>query len=211
MIFVNFKSYEEASGERCLDLAKTIEEVALQTQIKIIPTVKISDLKTISQNIKVETWIQNITESDNLAEIMENGAGGTFINHSDYKITYFSLLERLVAKVKAAGFKCLVFSDSIEELKKNATLKPDYIAYEPPELIGSTTISVATARPEIIAEASVITKELGLPLIVGAGIKSSADIKKSLELGAVGFAVAKAIIQAPSQKEALLELVKGFE
>jgi triosephosphate isomerase len=211
MIFVNFKSYEEASGERGLALAKTIEEVALQTQIKIIPTVKISDLKTISQNTKVETWIQNITESDSLAEIMENGAGGTFINHSDYKITDFSLLERLVAKVKAAGFRCLVFSDGIEELKKNASLKPDYIAYEPPELIGSTTISVATARPEIIAEASVITKELGIPLIVGAGIKSSADIKKSLELGAVGFAVAKAIIQAPSQKEALLELVKGFE
>jgi triosephosphate isomerase len=211
MIFVNFKSYEEASGERGLALAKTIEEVALQTQIKIIPTVKISDLKIISQNIKVETWIQNITESDNLTEIMENGARGTFLNHSDYKISDFSLLERLVVKVKAAGLKCLVFCDGIEELKKNATLKPDYISYEPPELIGSTTISVATARPEIIAEASVITKELGLPLIVGAGIKSSADIKKSLELGAVGFAVAKAIIQAPSQKEALLELVKGFE
>lgn len=211
MIFVNFKSYEEASGERGLALAKTIEEVALQTQIKIVPTVKLADLKTISQSIKVETWIQNITESDNLTEIMENGASGTFVNHSDYKIHDFSLLERLVQKVKAANFKCIVFSDSIEELKKNAFLNPDYIAYEPSELIGSVTTSVATARPEIIAEASVITKGLGIPLIVGAGIKSSADIRKSLELGAVGFAVAKAIIKAPSQKEALMELIKGFE
>jgi triosephosphate isomerase len=90
-------------------------------------------------------------------------------------------------------------------------MKPTYASYEPPELIGRSDISVATAQPEIIAKASVLSKEAGIPLIVGAGIGSGKDVKKSVELGATGVAVASYVIKAENQKAAILDLAEGFK
>ena len=54
-------------------------------------------------------------------------------------------------------------------------------------------------------------KTHNLPLIVGAGIHSRDDVKKSLELGATGIAVAKDILKAENPKKELLDLVEGFK
>jgi len=45
MIFLNFKTYEEASGSKALSLVSIVEDVALSTQIKIIPVVQTIDFK----------------------------------------------------------------------------------------------------------------------------------------------------------------------
>jgi triosephosphate isomerase len=78
-------------------------------------------------------------------------------------------------------------------------------------LVGSTTDSVARAQPGIISQASEIARAVGEPLIVGAGVSSMEDVKKSLELGAVGVAVATAIVKATDPKIKLLELTEGFK
>ena len=91
------------------------------------------------------------------------------------------------------------------------TLKPTFVSYEPPELVGSKTTSVTQAKPEIITKAVRITKEHDLPLIVGAGIKSANDVRKSLEMGAVGVAVASDIVASENPREEILDLIEGFE
>lgn len=219
MIFVNFKTYQEATGKNALLLGQIIETVAIETQTKIIPVCGATDVGELASSLKVEVWTQKIDPVSYGAftgaiipeAVVEDGAKGTFLNHSENKFADISLLEKAVLRAREVGLKILIFASDIEELKKVIVLKPDFVSYEPPELIGSQTVSVATAKPEIVAEAVAIAKEAGIPLIVGAGISSMEDIKKSLELGATGVAVASAVVKAQDQKEKLIELTKGFE
>jgi len=217
MIFLNFKTYEEASGSKALSLVSIAEDVALSSQIKIIPVVQTIDLKEVVSATKLEVWVQKIdpisyganTGSTLPEEIINAGARGTFLNHSENKISDFEVLKRTIQKAKEINLKTLVFCSSLEELERNKTLNPDYLSYEPPELIGGN-VSVASAQPDIIAKAAVITKEAGIPLIIGAGIASQEDVRKSLELGAVGVAVASHVIKSQNPRGALMDLTEGF-
>jgi triosephosphate isomerase len=219
MIFVNYKTYEEASGEKAVALTKILEEVAHTSQVKIIPVVQIIDAEKVITGTTLEVWIQHIdpvsfgahtgwTLPEEAAKI---GVSGVFLNHSEHKFDNFDNLYAANKMAMSANLKTLIFATDIQELKKICSLTPTYVAYEPAELVGSTTTSVAEGRPEIISEASEIAKGFGLPLIVGAGIHSQEDIRKSLALGAVGFAIATNIIKADNPKEALLDLVGGFQ
>jgi len=217
MIFINFKTYQEASGANALSLVSIIEDVALSTQIKIIPVVQLIDLKEIVSATKLEVWVQKIdsvsyganTGSILPEEIVNTGARGTLLNHSENKISDFNLLKAVVDKAKEVNLKTLVFCSSLEELEKNKILKPDFLSYEPPELIGGE-VSVATSQPDIIAKAAVISKEAGIPLIIGAGIASQEDVRKSLEMGAVGVAVASHVIKSQNPRGSLMDLTEGF-
>jgi triosephosphate isomerase len=167
----------------------------------------------------LEVWIQHVdpvsfgahtgwTLPDEAAKI---GVSGVFLNHSEHKFNDFEALRVANEKAMAANLKTLIFAGNLDELKKICELTPTYVSYEPPELVGSTTTSVARAEPQIISQAAEIARSGGEPLIVGAGISSMEDVKKSLELGAVGVAVATAVVKATDPKAKLLELTEGFK
>ena len=219
MIFVNYKTYEEGSGTRAIGLTKILEEVAHTTQVKIIPVVQIIDAEAIIASTTLEVWIQHVdpltygahtgwTLPEEAAKI---GVSGVFLNHSEHKFDNFDALYTANEKAMSANLKTLIFAGTLDELKKITELAPTYIAYEPPELVGSTTTSVAQAQPQVISEAAEIAREAGLPLIVGAGVHEMSDVKKSLELGAVGVAVATDIVKATDPKKELLDLTEGFK
>jgi len=218
MIFVNFKTYEQGSGENAIRLAKVIEEVSTETQIKIIPVVQAADVKEVAVATKVEVWTENIDPIEYGAHtggvlpeaVFEDGAIGTFLNHSEHKFESLGELEKANKRAQEVGLKTLIFAGSMEELEQVVQIKPDFVSYEPPELVGSTTTSVAEAEPDVIKKAVDLARTGGLPLVVGAGIKSTEDIRKSLELGAVGFAIASAIVKSDTPREKLLELTKGY-
>ena len=218
MIFVNFKTYEEGSGQKGIALTKILEEVAHETQVKVIPVVQIIDVEAIVAATRLEVWIQHIdpvsfgpyTGWTLPEEAIRIGIRGVFLNHSEHKFEDWGELTKATLRSREVDLKTLVFASDLEEFKKVLALKPTLAAYEPPELIGSTETSVAQAEPEIIAKASVLAKEAGIPLIVGAGINSREDVKKSLELGAVGVAVATDVVKAQDPKKELLDLAEGF-
>jgi len=219
MIFINYKTYEEASGERALELTKILEGVAKETQIKIIPVVQTMDLRDVVDATSLEVWVQEVDPVDFGAhtghtvpkEVVEVGAKGTFLNHSENRINDFNILQNTVKICREVGLKTLVFAGDLDELKRNLDTNPDYISYEPPELVGSSAASVSTAKPEIISQASSLARDAGIPLIIGAGIKSAGDIRVGLKLGSAGFAVASGIVKAEDPKKALLELIEGYE
>ena len=219
MIFVNFKTYEQGSGQKALSLTRILEEVAHATGVKIVPVVQIIDAEAAISSTQLEVWIQHIdpvsygpyTGWTLPEEAVRVGVRGVFLNHSEHKFGSMDDLVKATSRCKEVDLKTLVFASDLEELKKVLLLKPTYVAYDPPELIGSTTTSVDTAQPEIIAKASVLTKEAGIPLIVGAGINSQADVRKSLELGAVGVAVATDVVKAQDPRKELLDLTEGFK
>ncbi|OGM02312.1 hypothetical protein A2115_01000 [Candidatus Woesebacteria bacterium GWA1_41_8] len=219
MLFVNFKTYEEATGERAVDLTRVLEDVAIATQTKVIPVVQASDVKEIVGITKLEVWSQHVDPINYGAHtgaiipqaVFEDGAVGTFLNHSEHKFKKFDDLKLANQMAMDTGLRTLIFAADPAELKRILPLKPTYVAYEPPELVGSNTTSVARAKPEVIEEAVGVAKNAGLPLIVGAGIKSEEDVRKSMELGAVGVAVASNIVKSEDPKKAVMELIKGFE
>ncbi len=219
MIFVNYKTFEESSGPKAIALTKIIEETAHESQVKIIPVVQIIDAESVISATTLEVWIQHVdplsygphtgwTLPEEAARI---GVAGVFLNHSEHKFNDMDALYTANEKAMSANLKTLIFAGSLDELKKIVEFAPTYVAYEPAELVGSTTTSVAQAQPEIIAQATEIAKGAGLPLIVGAGIHSLSDVKKSLELGAVGVAVATDVVKAVDPKKELTELTEGFK
>jgi triosephosphate isomerase len=219
MIFVNFKTYPQGTGAESLKLIRVLDEVSKEKSFKIYPVVQASDIKEITELTSLEIWVQHIDPVEEgahtgavLAEaVFEDGAKGTFLNHSEKKFANFEDLAKANQRAKKVGLKTLVFAGDIEELKRVLDLKPDFVAYEPPELVGSTTTSVSTAHPDIIAGAFELTKVANIPLIVGAGVHSRADVEVALGLGAVGIAVATDIVKAEDPKAELIDLIEGFK
>ena len=219
MIFVNYKTFEESSGPRALLLTKILETVAKESQVRIIPVVQTIDAESVISSTTIEVWIQHVDPLSYGAhtgwtlpeEAARVGVSGVFLNHSEHKFDDFDALKTANEKAISVNLKTLIFAGSLDELKKIVELAPTYVAYEPPELVGSTTTSVAQAQPEIISQAVEIAKSAGLPLIVGAGIHNTNDVKRSLELGAVGVAVATDVVKAVNPKTELTELTEGFK
>ena len=219
MIFVNFKTYKSGTGELAPSMAKIVEEVSKETGIKIISIVQPLDIREVVLEISTEVWSQKVdpvefgahTGSILPEAVIDDGAIGTVLNHSEDRFSDFDTLSRAHDRAKEVGLKTLIFAKDLEELEKVGSLNPDFISYEPPALIGNKDISVATAEPEVITKAALISKNSGIPLIVGAGVHSREDVKKSLELGAVGVAVASDVMNADDPKKELLDLVEGFK
>lgn len=218
MIFINFKTYPAGTGELALNLVKSLTHLAESTHVKLIPVVQATDLREITAITTLEVWVQHVdpvsfgahTGSILPEAVIEDGAQGTFLNHSEHKFENFDNLVKAVEITKSHNLKSLVFAGSLPELKTILELRPDYVSYEPPELIGSADKSVASEEPEIIKEACQLAKEISIPLIVGAGIHSREDIKTSLELGASGFAIASDIMKAEDPIEELKDLIEGY-
>jgi len=218
MIFVNFKAYEQGSGQNALKLVKIIEEVSENSPVQIIPVVQIIDAEMVTMSTRLDVWMQHIdpvsygsyTGWTLPEEVVRVGIKGVFLNHSEHKFDSFDELTKAVARCKEVDLKTLVFAGDIEELGKIVELKPNYVSYEPPELVGSTDTSVAQSEPEVIRKAADLSKEAKIPLIVGAGIKNTEDVRVSLEKGADGIAVASDVVKAEDPKKELLELVSGF-
>lgn len=219
MIFVNYKAFEEGSGQKAIALTKILEDVARATGVKIIPVVQVIDAEMVVASTTLEVWIQHIdpvtygahtgwTLPEEAARI---GVAGVFLNHSEHKFDNFDALSTANEKAVSANLKTLIFASDLDELKKIVELAPTYVSYEPPSLIGSTTTSVTQAEPEIISQAVEIARVAGIPLIVGAGIHELTDVKKSLELGAVGVAVATDVVKAIDPKKELMDLTEGFK
>lgn len=222
MLFVNFKTYREATGIRAVELVRDLSLLQAKTGVPIIPVVQATDIRSCMIATNYEVWAQHVDGVEQgqttgwvTAEAVgEAGASGTFLNHSEHKIENVEIVN---SKCKQIGLKTMIFAADLEELRKVVELKPDFVAYEPPELIASKDTSVAKAKPEVIEKAAKIAKAAGIPLIVGAGVKDVEDVKAclrrqgSLRGGAVGVAVSSAVVLADDPKEVVAELVKGFK
>jgi triosephosphate isomerase (TIM) len=204
VIVVNFKTYK--SGKDVLKLAKELEKVDKDTIVGI----SACDLYLVAQNTKLKVYSQHVDYFSPgrytgyiLPEaVKSSGAVGVFLNHSEHKLN-FDVLEKTIKRCREVGLNVLVFAGDVTEAKKIESLNPDYIAVEPPELVGGD-ISVSTAKPELISN---VAKALKSKFLVGAGIKNYNDIKISMGLGASGIAVSSAITTAENPALVLKEFL----
>ena len=199
-------------------MSDIVKEVSLTTGIKIVPVVQATDIREVVSNTSVEVWSQKIdpvtygahTGSILPESVLEDGARGTFLNHSENRFIDFETLTKAHQRAREVGLKTLIFAKDIDELKNIIKLKPDFVSYEPPALIGSKDKSVASAEPEMITQAVETSKKAGIPLIVGAGVHSEGDVRTCMELGSIGIAVASDVMTAIDPKKELMDLCLGF-
>jgi triosephosphate isomerase (TIM) len=214
---INLKNYLEIAGANTIKIVKDAEKVSqiLNIEIIISPpqpylalTIKQTNLKVISQHIDIKK--PGSTTGYYIAEIIEKiGAHGSLLNHSEHELKIDEIKQSIVKlkELKMVSFVCV---KTIEELKEILPIEPDYIAIEPPELIG-TKKSISTEKPALIKECQDIIKDYQKSqLICGAGINKKEDIKIALENGASGILVSSSITKSNNWYSKIFELASAF-
>jgi triosephosphate isomerase len=215
MLLINFKTYKESSGANAVTLANHAFDLSKECGIPVVVCPNMIDLKDIARIYGGGTWAQHVDFGERgratgwlPAEILkEMGVTGAVLNHSEHKLA-FEDLKKTVDKLRNLELKVLIFADSLEEAINVSALTPDWIGYEPPELVGSTDTSVAKAQPEVIEK--VVEAIPNVPVLVGAGVKNAEDVRVSLQLGARGVAVASGVVLAADQRSAIQDLLSGW-
>ncbi len=215
MIIINFKNYPQALGERGVQLAKELEKVGKDfPEVELVLAVPAPSIASIYCAVSLPVYAQHIdpfnpgqTTGFVIAEAV-NGAGavGTIINHSERPMAK-EMITDAVRRARNSGMATVVCASSLEDIRRVKNANSDFIAYEPPELIGGD-VSVSEAQPDIIAEA--VTAARPTPLLCGAGINSKKDVEKALELGGEGVLVASAVVTAEEPAKELRDLMEGF-
>ena len=214
VIIINFKAYMESTGKEADKLAKICEKVAHDTGKNIILAVGEVDIHRVSSIVDIPVYSERmdpITQGAhtgrNLPEaLIDNGATGTIINHSEdiYRIDF---LKDAITRARELGMRTVACANDATTAQALAAFRPDMIAIEPPELIGGD-ISVSTAQPEIITNTIAKVKQIAdIPVLCGAGVKTAEDVKIALELGAKGILLASGIVKAKDPEQALRDLV----
>jgi triosephosphate isomerase len=218
VILVNFKCYEAGTGNNALKLAKICDSVSKEHRGCIAIAPQFADIRLISKEVDIPIFSQHIDPIEPGAStghvsplsVKDSGAIGTLINHSERKLSLNEIKKRIdiARKYELISVCC---SGDIDEGKEIARFNPDFIAYEPPELIG-TGISVSQTKPEVVTKTVDEVKKINpnVKVLCGAGITNGEDVKKALQLGTFGVLVASGVVKAKDPRIALEDMIESF-
>ncbi|MEM2199649.1 MAG: triose-phosphate isomerase [Thermoplasmata archaeon] len=218
LLIINFKAYRESMGRNAILISKIAEKVSNETGITIAVAPSCVDLVKVKENVSIPVLAQHVdplpigafTGSINIENIKDWGIDGIIINHSEKQLK-ISEIDYLIKESKSNGLESVVCTNNIDVTKAVAELSPNYIAIEPPELIGGD-ISVSKAKPEVVQNSVKIVEKINreIKVLCGAGIKNRDDVKKAIELGSKGILVASGVIKAKEVELAILDLLRGM-
>jgi len=217
MFIINCKNYEEISGDKIKKFIKIAEQVSKKYKVKIaisppqhlIGLVANSSIPILAQHID-DSKIGSTTGYIIPELLKKSKVKGSLINHSEHRISSKEI-EKLVLRLKELKMISIVCVKDVAEVKKYLKINPDFIAIEPPELIGSGK-AISTEKPDLIQKAARIVNDSKnkTKLLCGAGIVSGEDVAKSIELGSKGILVASGIIKAKNWNKIISEFAKAL-
>ncbi len=217
-IVLNFKTYPEILGKKGWDLAKRFATVADDTGASIVLCPPATDLAHVAKLVHVPVFAQHVDAVEPgqttgwvpPESLIEAGAAGTLINHSERKVAWEEMT-KVIPRCRALGLEVIGCADDLAEAETLAKLTPDYIAIEPPELIGGD-VSVTTAKPEVVSGAvrRIRAANVDVAVLCGAGVKTRKDVAKAIELGTSGVLLSSGVVKAKDPEKALRDLVKGL-
>lgn len=216
-LVINYKTYEASFGKKALEIAKICESLAKERGVSIGIAVPASELY-IAREVSIPVFAQHV-DADTygahtgslIAEALKaNGVYGSLINHSEDPYS-MEQLSAAVAACKRAGLFSLVCAPDVQRSALFAKLQPDMLAVEPPELIGSG-ISVSNAKPEVVTDTIDAVRKVNhsVPVLCGAGVSTTQDVKSALQLGTAGVLLASIVMKAQDPKKVISELLDGF-
>ena len=218
VIVLNVKTYAEATGNKTIEIAKIMEKISEEMKVSMAISVQATDLKSCVKNCKIPVFSQHIDPIKpgshtgwTLPEaIVSTGAVGTLINHSEHRLI-LSDIDVCIKRAKELNLDNIVCTNNVETSKAVATFSPNFVAVEPPELIGGD-ISVTTADPDIVSKSVDAVKSVGdkVNVLCGAGVKNGKDVAKAIELGAEGVLLASGIVKAKDKQSVIRDLANGL-
>ncbi len=217
MFIINCKNYEEIAGDKIIKFVKIVEKISKKYKVKIavappqhlVGLVSKSSIPILAQHVDVSKV--GSTTGFVVPELLKKSrVSGSLINHSEHRISAKEIAY-LVQKLRDLKMISILCVKNVAEAKKYAKLNPDYIAIEPPELIGSGK-AVSKEKPDLIIKAvnAVKSTKNKTKLLCGAGIVSGEDVSKASELGSQGILVASGIIKAKSWTNMISEFAKAL-
>jgi triosephosphate isomerase len=217
MFIINCKNYEEIAGDQIIKFVKIVEKISKKYKIKIavappqhlIGLISKSSIPILAQHVDVSKV--GSTTGFVVPELLKKSrVSGSLINHSEHRISTKEIID-LILKLRDLKMISVLCVKNVAEVKKYAKLNPNYIAIEPPELIGSGK-AVSKEKPDLIIKAvnAVKNAKNNTKLLCGAGIVSGEDVSKASELGSQGILVASGIIKAKSWEKMISEFAKSM-
>ncbi|MDQ5870462.1 MAG: triose-phosphate isomerase [Thermoproteota archaeon] len=217
-LIINLKNYLEIGGNDSIKFARKATGVRKKYDVDIIIAPPLSSLLAVSNITKLPVVSQHVDDESVgpttgfiVPEIIKScGAVGSLINHSEHKIDLLTI-KNLVKRLRGLDLISIVCAADIGEVNNISGLSPDYIAIEPPELIGKG-IAVSRANPSIISNSvkAVRSNSPTTRVLCGAGIINKSDVTQALDLGADGILVASGIIKSSSWYHKIEELSSAF-
>jgi triosephosphate isomerase len=218
-IILNLKNYPEVLGEGSLRIAEAAQRASLKTGVDIIVAPPGPMVALVASRVTVPVFSQTVgsetgdkTTGAFLPEAVKAaGAKGTLLNHSESSRP-LSELKRLVPRLRGLSLAVCLCAATTSQAVTLAWLGPEYIAVEPPGLIGSG-VAVSKAKPELVSRTVSKVRETGYrgKVLCGAGIVSGEDVERAVELGADGVLVSSSVVKAkdwPSKIEELAHSLK---
>jgi triosephosphate isomerase len=217
MIIVNFKTYEESTGRGALEIAEKAEKVYEETRVLVCVAPQFADIAAVAHAVEIPVFAQhmdpirpgNFTGHVLAESVKEAGAVGTLINHSERQLK-LSDIDLTIGLTRENGLVSCVCANNPSISMAVATLEPDIIAIEPPELIG-TGIPVSKAKPEVVTNTLRLVRRVNGKVLIlcGAGITDAEDVAAALRLGAQGVLVASGVVKAKDPYAILHEFAQA--
>jgi len=217
-IVLNVKTYAEATGKSALEIATIMDKIASETGASMAICVQATDISLCKNNVSIPVFAQHIDPIKpgshtgwTLPEAVKiAGAVGTLINHSEHRLILADI-DSCITIAKEKNLDHIVCTNNVATSKAAAALGPNFVAVEPPELIGGD-ISVTTADPGIVSDSvkAVMDVDKNVKVLCGAGVKNGRDVAKSIELGAHGVLLASGVVKAKDKESVIRDLVVGL-
>jgi triosephosphate isomerase (TIM) len=217
LIIINFKNYPEIYGQKTIELSKVAQKVADETNVEIALAPPQASIAVVSQSVPIPVLCQHLDDVPEGAstgffapEMAKSfGASGSLLNHSEHRLER-QTISKLTERLRNLRMTSVVCATTPDEVANIAKLRPDFIAIEPPELIGSGK-AISKHEPSIITRSVEAKGQYNsTKLICGAGITEKIDVSIAARLGAEGILVASGIIKSSSWIEKIYELASGF-
>ena len=218
VIILNVKTYEEATGHKALEIAELMDKISKETGVSMAISVQATDISICAQKISIPVFSEHIDPIKpgshtgwTLPEAVKAaGAVGVLINHSEHRLILADI-DTCIKRAKELNLDHIICSNNISTSKAIAAFSPNFVAVEPPELIGGD-ISVTTADPEIVSGSvdAVRSVDKNVKVLCGAGVKNGKDVAKSIELGADGILLASGIVKAKDKDYVIRNLASGL-
>lgn len=218
VVLLNYKTYPSAVGQKAVDLTRALERAAAGKRVSLGVAPQAVDLHRVAQATHLPVLAQHVdslppgngTGSTLVEGVKEAGAVGSLLNHAERRLQ-LAELSASATRLAQAGLVRVLCTDTVATTRAAAALRPEFLAIEPPELIGGE-VSVTTADPGIVRDSVRAAKETApqARVLCGAGVKTGEDLRKALELGAEGVLLASAVMKAKDPAAALGELLSGL-
>jgi len=215
LILINLKTFKEGMGNRAHMIANAAQTVAHESGATIGVAPSYIDLHPLCHHFTIPVYAQHVDGFEPGAHtghitadaIKMAGAAGSLINHSEKRLT-LAEIESAVKVLQANRLISVICSNNEATSAAAAALAPEYVAIEPPELIGSG-VSVSKANPDIIhrSVSAVHTVNPKVKVLTGAGIQSGECVKIAVDLGTDGVLLASSVVKAHEPATILRDLV----